>query len=490
MRKNGAPDNTPPGKGSLSDCFSFLADFQEELLDALQQQETATFYRQEIELEDKSQILVNIRLKPIVIEGDSQALVLIDDVTEASLNEELLVQSQKLEAIHSLAGGIAHDFNNVLAAISGSAKLLSMQTSKTEAVASEKINKHLNNILKASEKGAVTTKSLATLSGRVSVDLADFSINRVIDEVLSVCRTTMDKDVTINYQQPSEEFHVLGSKNLIEQALLNVLINAYHAMTIMRAAGEETGGTLTVTLQRADSCDASQKLALDLAQRSPGQNVLIHIQDNGVGFSDEQLAQAFVPFYTTKGKNIGTGLGLTMVQNTIAQHQGQITIKSQPGTGTDVEICLPCAAVMYKTEGQQEVDAPPVETDNSECRIKKILLADDNPVIIETLAAGLEVHGFSVTTAANGAELVDTYKQHTGQIDLVITDLEMPIMTGDAAFFEIKAIDPDARVIMTSGFLEDERVQKVLRAGASGFVQKPCNLDILINKINQLGTVK
>lgn len=475
------------GRSNFTDCFPFLAEFEFELKEALQEREAASFYRQTISISDNNTIIANIRLKPIVIEGDSKALMLIEDVTEASIKEDLLVQSQKLEVINLLAGGVAHDFNNILAVISGSATLLDLQANKTETVLSEKVKKHVANIFKATEKGVATTKSLATLSGRVSVDFSEFEINCAVTNVIDICKSTMDQSVTVKYQQPSEQYYIQGNQGLIEQALLNVMINAYHAMTIMKKSIPSQGGELSVSLHLMDTVDILRKIPT-LQRGKTKHHIKLHIKDDGVGFSAEQLEKAFTPFYTTKAKSVATGLGLTMVQNTIAQHQGKITIESQENHGTDVFIYLPCSKITQQNPRQQQMTPRIKIPDPAENAVKRILLADDNPIIIETLSAGLEDFGYQVSIVTNGSELLATYKSNPDAVDIIITDLEMPVMNGDEAFFEIRKINPEAKVIMTSGFLEDERVQKVLLAGANGFIQKPCNLEKLVKKINHVFT--
>ncbi len=215
-------------------------------------------------------------------------------------------------------------------------------------------------------------------------------------------------------------------------------------------------------------------------QTGPGEApgyVQVRISDDGVGFSKETLAHAFTPFFTTKKKTIGTGLGLTMVHNTISQHQGQIVIESEQNRGTDVSIYLP---IPEEAEQQQEAAQQSPETPRFTC---SILLADDNPAIIETLGSGLESFGHRIITAQNGQELIEQYQQAAEEIDLIISDLEMPLISGDEAFYKIREINPEAKFIMTSGFLEDERVQKALKAGAAGFIPKPCKLEVLLQKI-------
>jgi nitrogen-specific signal transduction histidine kinase len=480
-------NNCYSDKRTLTDCFPFLTEFELELKDALQQREAVSFYRQKICIAEDKPIIANIRLKPIVIEGDSKALVLIEDVTEASIKEDLLVQSQKLDVIHLLAGGMAHDFNNILAVISGSASLLDLQANKTDTVQSEKVKKYVANIFKATEKGVATTKSLATLSGRVSVDISEFSINSVITNVIDICKSTMDQSVTVKYQQPTEEYSIRGNQGLIEQAFLNVMINAYHAMTIMKKSVLLYGGELSISLHLIATVDILRTIPT-LQRDSADHYIKICIKDDGVGFSGEQLEKAFTPFYTTKEKNVATGLGLPTVQNTIVQHQGEIHIESQENNGTEVFIYLPCSKITQKAPTHKKITSSITLPASGENAPQRILLADDNPIIIETLSAGLEDYGYEVSIATNGSELLATYRNNPDAIDVIITDLEMPVMNGDDAFYEIRKINPEAKVIMTSGFLEDERVQKVLLAGANGFVQKPCNLEKLVRKINQVFT--
>lgn len=470
---------------SYLSCFPFLYEFEDELQEALKRKESANFYRQKIQVGMQAPMIANIRLQPIEIEDDSQSLLLIDDVTEASQKEELLLQSQKLEVIHSLAGGMAHDFNNILAVISGSAQLLGMTMAKEPGAVSVKTQQYVENINSAVQKATATTKSLATLSGRVSIDLTEFSIQLALQNIIGVCNSTMDKSVSIEYRKSEKDYFIYGNQGLIEQSLLNICINGYHAMTIMKDHQDDQGGVLSVSIKLLNMNDASLK-ALNLEKEAAEQYIKVCIHDEGVGFTAEQLQQAFTPFYTTKAKGVGSGLGLSMVQNTILQHHGQIAIESEECSGTDVFIYLPCAQVIEGTAlpPTEEVSvAAPAKPMN---QIKRILLADDNPHILETLAAGLETYGYKVSTVTNGKELLRVYKDNLEQIDLVITDLEMPEMNGDIAFFELKKFAPKAKVIITSGFLEDERVQNVLEAGADGFIQKPCHLKNLVNKITTL----
>ncbi len=451
------------------DDFPFLHNFADKLLTALQAKEPVSFYRQKIVLGNGTNLLVNIRLRPIVAEESAQALVLIDDVTEISAKEELLVQSQKLEVINSLAGGVAHDFNNVLAVISGSASMLDLKMNKLEAQQIVKLKSYVSNISKAVEKGVATTKSLAAISGRVSVDFTCFSLTDAVADIVQICRTTMDRSVQLVYQPPIEEHRTHGNRGLLEQALLNILINAYHATTIMRKPDCRQGGQVTIDIMAAEPGSTGHTETLNYVQ--------LRISDNGVGFSKDNLAHAFTPFFTTKEKSVGTGLGLTMAHNTISQHQGKIVIKSEQNRGTDVSIYLP---IPEQTEQRRE---PALNLAGSPPFSCSILLADDNPAIIETLSSGLETFGHRVMTAQNGQELIEQYQQAAEDIDLIIADLEMPITSGDEAFYRIREINPRAKFIMTSGFLEDERVQKALKAGADGFIPKPCKLEILLQKI-------
>jgi signal transduction histidine kinase len=478
--KNLAILNEDSEAQELSDVFPFLVEFEERLLEALRKQQPINFKRQKVTLPDSSIILADIRLKPINIEGEPQALVLIDDVTRSSLEEELLLQSQKLEIINNLAGGVAHDFNNVLGVISGSINMLKLKISKAAILPIDNFNKYVDNIFNAIEKGAVTTKSLAALGGQISVDFSNFSLNSAVNNTINNCRATLDQSVSIHHKVPQNTYMIHGNQGLLEQALLNILTNAFHAMTSMRGPGSRQGGTLSLTIEPGPPPLRHQQQSLALGKTSIDY-CMLHIQDEGVGFSAEQLSQAFTPFYTTKDKGSNTGLGLTMVQNTINHHQGQVFIESKQGVGTDVFIYLPI--IEAEAEAQERKKRATVSNIFVPATGCRVLLADDNPALCQVLSAGLESNGYHVTCVENGAELLATYRSNPKAVDIVITDLEMPIMNGDTAFFEIRKIDPEAKVVMTSGYLEDKRVQKVLQAGANGFIAKPCNLETLFEKV-------
>lgn len=475
----------PTGNISLKNRFPFLTSYYENISLVSQQKQAQYFKKQPIEISTTLTITANIALLPIIVARESGVLILVEDVTEAVKKEEILLQSQKLDVINSLAGGIAHDFNNILAVISGSATMLKMQADRADSVPAEKLKKYLGNIFSAVDKGAATTKSLSTLSGRVSVNFAQFSLQDAIDSVVRICKTTLDKSVQVTYQRSTSSHLIQGSQSLIEQALLNVMINAYHAMTIMEETPDKQGGTVSVSLDTIAANDLS--ITEDRQNLDFDKYVCIKIKDNGVGISAGKLPQVYTPFFTTKAKDVGTGLGLTMVQNTINQHHGFVMIDSQETVGTEVSLYLPCDAIVEGSVACQESD-PTIDFPvlNTQKKAGTILLADDNQQIVDSLSASLETYGYEILTAADGKELVECYKSHFNRIDIVITDLEMPKMTGDSAFFEIRKINPQAKVIMTSGFLEDKRIQKVLASGATGFIQKPCILDELISKIEKL----
>ncbi len=458
---------------SYLNSFPFLNPYSHHLIDVLEKKKTFRARKINLRLNSDKEIVANLGILPFVVSGKAGALLLIEDISEVAKKDELLLQSQKFDLIQSLTGGVAHDFNNILAIISGSANLLKRQVNKGAEVNQEKLGRYLDNILNATEKGVATTKALASLSGRVSVDVELFSMNDAVKSILNICTTTMDKSVQVQYLPPQQKLMVNGNRGLLEQAIINVVINAYHAMTIMRSADSEQGGLLTMSFQLTDggSADCCKELCLI-------------ITDTGVGIPEERLQDVFTPFYTTKEKGTGTGLGLAMVHNSLQHHDGRIEISSVFGEGTEVRLFLPC---VVSQEDKQNGSI--TESDSGDAVHNKdgvILLADDNDAVRESLAENLMLYGYQVIQAKNGAELVSLFRNHQRYVDVVVTDLEMPEMTGDQAFDEIRKIDGDAKVIISSGFLEDKRITAVFESGVDDFIQKPCVISELVAKIEGL----
>ena len=459
---------------SYRSCFPFLTAYTGDLIDVLEGKKTLHLRKVELCLNADEKIVANLALLPFVVNGKNGALVLIEDVSEAVEHDELLVQSQKLELIQSLAGGVAHDFNNILAVISGSANLMKRQLAKSGQPDRSKMARYLENIFTAADKGVATTKGLASLSGKVSVDFGEFSMNQAVESVIQICTSTMDTSVKVHYIVPERIFQIHGNRGLLEQALLNVIINAYHAMTIMRPPGSEKGGGLVISLELSSGCSGIANKELCLV-----------VKDSGVGIAAEHIDDVCTPFYTTKKSGVGTGLGLSMVQNTLMQHQGRLEISSILGEGTEVRLFLPCSLhdnFSLSVEKNQALRTPLVVSKKAGV----ILIADDNNPVRESLAENLMLYGYQVLQAGDGAELVELYLQNQPRVEVIVTDLEMPVMTGDKAFFAIRASDPDAKVIISSGFLEDERIRTVLAHEVDDFIQKPCVISELVAKIEAL----
>ena len=455
-------------------CFPFLSPYRDHLIDVFEGKKTFRLRKVDLRLNSDEQIVANLSMLPFVVDGKSGALILIEDISEAAKNDELLLQSQKFDLIQSLAGGVAHDFNNILAIISGSANLLNGHVARADKLDKEKVSRYLENILTATDKGVATTKGLASLSGRASVEFEQFSMNHAVENIIHICTTTMDKSVQVQYVSPQQSLVVNGNRGLLEQAIINVVINAYHAMTMMRAANTEHGGKLTISLELSNSHNAAQSKELCLV-----------IKDSGVGIPDEHISRVFTPFFTTKKSGRGTGLGLAMVHNSLTQHKGRVEISSTLGLGTDVRLFLPCiiSEEIFAPEGDQQRDSAPSFIEGKD---GLVMLADDNELVRDSLSENLSLYGYRVIQARNGVELVDLFSVYQNEVDVIITDLEMPEMTGDQAFYSIRNIDPEAKVIISSGFLEDERIANALHQGVDDYIQKPCVVSELVAKIETL----
>ncbi len=274
-------------------------------------------------------------------------------------------------------------------------------------------------------------------------------------------RTHREIDVHTRFQEPL--WDVAGDRSQIEQVLLNLFVNAWQAMP--------AGGTLKVaTENRHLAEEAARPLGL-----AAGRYVRIAVADSGEGIDPEIQQRIFEPFFTTKERGRGTGLGLASVYGIVKNHGGAVTVSSRRGEGALFHIHLP-AADRAATETLPPAEAPRQGSG-------KILLVDDEPVILDVVAAMLQNLGYTVLTADSGQAALDLYRVHRGQVVLVILDMVMPGMNGGETFDRLKAIDPAVRVLLCSGYSIDGRASQILARGCNGFVQKPFDMGQLSEKI-------
>jgi PAS domain S-box-containing protein len=380
---------------------------------------------------------------------------------EKQILEAQLLQAQKMEAIGALAGGIAHDFNNVLQTISGYTQLLLIDCAQQDEYRSR-----LQGIEKASKRATELIRQLLTFSRKIESDLRPINLNHEIEQTREMLERTIPKMIAIELDLDRKLYDIHGDPVQIEQIILNLGINAMHAMP--------DGGRLTIETANVVLDKAFCRSHLGATE---GPNVVLTISDTGIGMDQETLSRIYEPFFSTKGTGQGTGLGLSNVYGITKNHQAYIECRSEPGEGTRFRIYFPAthAESDLKNEEQpQEILPTGTET---------ILLIDDEEAIREIGAGIFMKFGYTTLTAANGEEGLNLYTDRKESIDLIVLDLNMPGMGGYKCLQAFKELDPDIQILIASGYTPAETIQQTIHAGASGFVGKPFQLADMIKKV-------
>ncbi|MCX7848351.1 MAG: response regulator [bacterium] len=371
---------------------------------------------------------------------------------------EHLSQSQKMDAIGSLAAGIAHEFNNILCVISNSAEVLARAISNSIATPA------LQSIEQAVSRGADLVRKL-TDTVRVEVsELTSVSLREVVHNVLAMCHGTFAGIIDVQTDLSDDTPPVRGSIRQLEHVLLNLCLNARDAMP--------QGGVLRIATSRADIADND---SLVFTKRlAPGPHALLSVSDTGCGMDSDTMAHIFDPFFTRKPVGQGRGLGLTMVYNTVTLLNGAVTVESSPGHGSTFRIYLPAWLPSPSVGSPSDVPHVP--------RLRRVLVVDDDASLRATLKLLLEQHGYSAETAADGFEACE--KARSGStFDLILLDMTMPRMNGYETFKRLKEINPQIRVVIISGYSQSREVCEMLETGALGFIAKPFRIKDLLASI-------
>jgi len=372
-----------------------------------------------------------------------------EEEEKANLQEQLN-HRRKLDSIGQLAGGVAHDFNNMLTGIMGSAELLKMKKRNLD----DKSLELVSVIMQSSERAADLTAKLLAFGRKGKVRSAVVDMNVVIADTVALLYRTIDKRIEIAVCNGAKKHIVMGDVSELQNVLLNIGINASHAMP---EGGKIQIETANVNLNKV-YCDVS------IFDVQPGEYLEIIIKDFGCGIPFENLKKIFDPFFTTKKQGEGTGLGLAAAYGTVRDHQGAITVYSEIDKGTSFHILLPCSD---KTSKSRIVDNEILSGKGN------ILLVDDEEIVRLTDKYMLEELGYEVILAENGREAVELFREQYSEIDLVIMDMVMPEMDGREAFGRMQEIDPNCKVVISSGFFENEKIEKLRQEGLAGFLHKP-----------------
>jgi CheY-like chemotaxis protein len=288
-------------------------------------------------------------------------------------------------------------------------------------------------------------------------------LSEAITNVLKICETTFDKSIEIEFVPGGEQAYIIGDVTQIEQVLLNLFVNANHAMTIMRPETENEGGTLSIKINKTNISGFFDSKSSEMRS---GKYWNIRIHDTGVGIPKNIQEKIFDPFFTTKQQENGTGLGLSMVYNIINSHNGSINLYSEHGEGTTFNIYLPA----IDPEKAKKKKGEPA---NAITRGKgKILIVDDEDIMLNTASFMLKEAGYSTNLCSSGSEAIEVYKKSPEEFDAVILDMSMPKLSGKETYIEMKKINPDIKAIIASGF-ENKKVDSTLELGANAYIKKP-----------------
>lgn len=405
---------------------------------------------------DGSQFWANVVLD--AIHDEEGALIgfakITRDVTERKKTEEkldrtreALVQAQKMEAIGHLTGGVAHDFNILLMAIQGSLELMKRRLPAGDT----QMHQFLDNALQGAQRGAALTQRMLAFARRQELKLQTINVTELVNGMTELLQSSLGSSAQIETHFSIGLPKVAADANQLELAILNLTMNARDAMP--------KGGTIVIS--------ARERTVHDEPGLKPGGYVCLAVKDTGTGMDEETVRRATEPFYTTKGVGKGTGLGLPMVLGMTEQSGGKLYLKSKPGEGTTVELCLPVAA--SETDEKQECSSP---TAAPVTRTLRIVSVDDDPLVAFNTLAMLEELGHTVFAATSGAEALGLIHEK-GDIDLLITDQAMPGMTGSELAEAVRSDWPDLPIIIATGYAElPEGPAQALRRLAKPFFEQ------------------
>jgi PAS domain S-box-containing protein len=424
--------------------------------------------------------VIDIELAPYPISDDSGNVVELWGIAknltpvrnvqlEIIEKEKQLRRASKMEAVGTLAGGLAHDFNNIIQIVSGNVQLMRMDLDSDGKTSDW--SKMLNDMLEASERGAAIAKRLLTFSRQVESHLVPIDIN---DEII-IAHKLLDRTATwpvlVNIKLDLDEdiCLILADSTQINQIVTNLCINAKDAMP--------SGGSITIKTRVAE---LDELYCRSQPEAVPGRYVCMVVADDGIGMKASILERIFEPFFTTKSTGKGTGLGLAVVYGIVKNHNGFITVYSEENIGTEFKVYVPCTDQTLRENNSSSV------CDLSQGNKELILIVDDESSIRFILKDILRRYNFKVLEANNGTTCLDLYSKYMDKIELVILDLVMPGISGTETLKEILKINPDAKVIISSGYSSNGPVKDSIENGAYSFINKPYTLNNLISVIKRV----
>lgn len=385
------------------------------------------------------------------VKGHIVGVVLVfRDITERQMLEEQIQHARKMESVGHLAGGVAHDFSNMLTGIMGAAELLAKRVTEDPIA-----RRFVEMIIDTSARAGDLTSRLLAFARKGRVVVKPFDLHTAVRDAIDLLNRAVDKRITVIQKIDAPCHTVVGDSSQIMNAVLNLGLNARDAMP---SGGSIVVSTGNVRLDEAYCASCGFEL-------QPGLYIQVSVRDSGMGMTHEVMSHIFEPFFTTKGIGRGTGLGLSSVYGTVREHRGAITVYSQPGQGTVFHMFFPVTDMVDVPEPKELAEVAPGHG--------RVLIVDDEEVIRITAGKMLEELGYEVLLAAHGKEAVAIYEREWRNIDAVVLDVVMPEMNGIDCLHALLALNPAAKILISSGFIPPEQVPEMGLEGIAGFVKKP-----------------
>jgi len=415
---------------------------------------------------NKQGITLWVETNSVGINWDNEPAILnsMRNITKQKRTEARLFQAQKMESIGTLAGGIAHDFNNLLMGIQGHASLALLHMDPQNAYF-----EHLKTIETLVMSGADLTKQLLGFARGGKYEVKTVDLNLLIQKTSETIGRTK-KEIKIHRNFQNDLWPVDVDHGQIEQVLLNLYVNAWQAMP--------GGGNLYLETKNVFVEESRFKTYVTMN----GHYVKISVTDTGVGMDEKTKERIFEPFFTTKEMGRGTGLGLASVYGIIKNHNGFINVYSEKGQGTTFNIYLPASPKKDTHDKNKDVDGDNVISKGAET----ILLVDDESMILTVGSELLKTLGYTILTAQDGSSAIDLYKNSKENIDLVILDMVMPEMGGGEIFDELKKINPQVKVLLSSGYSLNGQASRIIKRGCVGFIQKPFTIRDIASQLRKI----
>jgi two-component system cell cycle sensor histidine kinase/response regulator CckA len=395
----------------------------------------------------------------------ARAVIVSRDITARRYLEEQLRQSQKMEALGRLAGGVAHDFNNMLTAILGFCEMLDAHLDKPG-----KVRKDADQIRKAGERASALTRQLLAFSRRKVNQAQVLDLNHVIVGVVQMLGRLIGENIQVITDLKADLWHLKADPGQAEQVIMNLALNARDAMP--------AGGQLTLA---TTSLEVNETAG---AQRAvpPGQYVVLEVTDNGTGMDAETQARIFEPFFTTKEQGKGTGLGLSTVYAIVTQNDGFIRVNSEPGQGTTFELYFP------RTDDEVSCDPEPSKANPEPPQgSKTILLVEDEELVRSMIHGALVKRGYQVLEASNGWDALQIVRDSESPIDLLLTDMVMPLMGGQELARRLLCLRSKTKVLLTTGYGDEWLAMQAERLPTEmDYLLKPFTSETLIRKVGEL----